>query len=133
MTRGPDACANRSFAMVRLATPAVPPASAVSRKLRREMFLFVIVLAPFHLADILPRYTKIAMDDFRLRLELMRGSGIHDSSLFHQEHAWAQLERRLDVLLNQQDRDARLVDPVNLAPDLRHQTRHDALGRLVED
>src|SRR6516162_288901 len=133
MTRGPDACANRSFAMVRLATPAVPRASAVSRKLRREMFFFVILLAPFRLAGILLRYTEIAMDDFRPRLELVRGSGIHDSSLFHQEHAWAQLERGLDVLLNQQDRDAGLVDAVNLAPDLRDQTRHDAFGRLVED
>src|SRR5262249_10305174 len=35
--------------------------------------------------------------------------------------------------LDQQDRDAGLIDAVDLAPDLRDEPRHDAFGRLVED
>ena len=45
ITIGPDACANRSLVMVRLATPAAPPASAVSRKLRRDIFLCLMVFS----------------------------------------------------------------------------------------
>src|ERR1700731_4940815 len=47
MTIGPEAWANRSLAIVRLAVPAsAPPLRAVSRKLRRGAFLCFILFAP---------------------------------------------------------------------------------------
>src|SRR5439155_3077063 len=49
------------------------------------------------------------------------------------EYTLAQLQGGLDVLLHQQDRDAGLVDAMDLPADVGHQLRHDALGRLVEN
>src|SRR6185312_5386197 len=45
----------------------------------------------------------------------------------------AQFERGFDVLLDEQDRHPALVDAMYLAPDLRHEQRHDAFGRLIQD
>src|SRR5262245_61955128 len=131
MTIGPDACANRSLVMVRLAVPAsAPPASAVSRKLRRDTFLCFMTSL---LSDPLLGQSDIEMHDLRLRLEIVRLTAVDDGTLLHQEHARAQFQRGLDVLLDEEDGNAGLVDAVNLAPDLRDEARHDALGRLVED
>src|SRR3989454_3976126 len=59
----------------------------------------------------------------------MRSAGVHDGAFFHDEHPRAELESGLDVLLHQQDRDAGLVDAMDLASDVGHQLRHDALDR----
>src|SRR5262249_12354003 len=91
------------------------------------------VPAPLRLSASLPRHSEIAMDDFRLRLEIVRAARMDDRALFHQKHPRAQLERGVDVLLDEQDRDAGLVDAVDLPPNLRAEPRHDSLGRLVED
>src|SRR5882672_1240983 len=52
ITIGPDACANRSLAMVRLAIPAAPPASAVLRKLRREIRLCLMVFSSLNISSL---------------------------------------------------------------------------------
>src|SRR5947207_11899294 len=124
MTIGPDACAKTSLVRVRL---AAPPASAVSRKPRREIFRLVMSLLLFRMGGSLLRYSEIAMDDFGLRLEVVCRPRMDDGALLHQKHARAQFERGLDVLLDQQDGDAGLVDAMDLAPDLRDEARHDAL------
>src|SRR5947209_4861310 len=90
-------------------------------------------LCPPYTFSYLLRDAEISMHDLGLRFEILRSAAIHNSALFHQEDARAQLERGRHVLLDQQDRDARLVDTMNLAPDLRDQPRHYALGRLVQD
>src|SRR5262245_17605177 len=133
MTIGPDAWAYRSLVMVRLAVLAsAPPASAVSRKLRREIRC-VMVFSCIEQQTRLARDPEIAVHDLGLRFEVVGGTIVYDRALFHQKYARTQLERGLDILLHQQDRDAALVDAVNLAPDLRHQARHDAFRRLVEN
>src|SRR4249919_2536802 len=73
------------------------------------------------------------MHDFGLTLEVMGSARINDGALFHHKHVLAELERRLDILFDQQDRNAALVDAVDLAPDVRNQPRHDAFRRLVEN
>src|SRR6516165_6990718 len=73
------------------------------------------------------------MHDLGLQFEILRITAIDDAAFFHQEDARAQLERGFYILLDQQDRYAVLVDTMNLAPDLRDEARHNALGGLVED
>src|SRR4051794_14685574 len=106
MTIGPDACANRSLVMVRLAVLAsAPPASAVPRKLRRELrccMVFSCVEQKF----LSSRHAEIAVHDLGLRFEVVGGTIVYDRALFHQEYARTQLQRGLDILLHQQDRDA---------------------------
>src|SRR5262249_14355548 len=85
------------------------------------------------LASYLLRHPDISMHDLGLGFEILRGAVIDDTAFLHQEDARAQLERSRYVLLHQQDRDAALVDAMNLAPDLRDEPRHDALGRLIEN
>ena len=58
---------------------------------------------------------------------------MNDGAFLHHEYARAELERGLDVLLDQQDRYAALVDAVNFTADLRNQTRHDAFGRFIKN
>src|SRR6185369_352021 len=109
MTIGPDACAKASFMMVRLAVPAAaPPASAHSRKLRRDNF-FAMTAYSFVKAG-LSGQPEITMHDFSLRLQFLRRAGMDDGALLHQKHTWAELERRFNILLNQQDRHSGLVD-----------------------
>src|SRR5437764_5855129 len=104
MTIGPDACAKASFMMVRLAVPAAaPPASAHSRKLRRDNF-FAMTAYSFVKAE-LSGQSKITVNDFSLRLQFLGCAGMDDGALLHQKHTWAELECRFDILLDQQDRD----------------------------
>src|SRR5215831_7792885 len=110
MTSGPDAWANRSLVMVRLAAPAsAPPLSAVSRKLRRVTVLCfddrmlddLMVFSSLEMRCSLLRQPEIAMDDLGLGFQLVRGAIVDDCALLHQEHARTELERSLDVLLDQ--------------------------------
>src|SRR5215471_7505122 len=73
------------------------------------------------------------MDEFGLTFQFLGGPVVNDGALLHEEHAWTQPQRGLDVLLDQQDRHTRLIDAVDFTPDLRNQPGHDALGRLVQD
>src|SRR5262245_24266316 len=73
------------------------------------------------------------MHDLGLRLEIVRGAVVDDGAFLHQEHARTGSRRGIYVLFAQQDRHAGLVDAVDLAPDLRHESWHDTLGRLVQD
>src|SRR3546814_6907121 len=73
------------------------------------------------------------MDDLRLPADLVRGAVVDDGTLRHDDDAPAHAERRLDILLDQQDRDAGVVDLLDLAPDIGDEAGHDPLGRLVED
>src|SRR5262245_64829739 len=108
--------------MVRLAVPAsAPPLSAVSRKLRRVTVLCFddrMVFSSLGMRCSLLRQPEIAMDDLGLGLQLMGGTVVDDGALLHEEHTRTQLQRGLDVLLDQQDRHAGLVDAVDLPPDL---------------
>ena len=65
------------------------------------------------------------MHYLRVGLEFVGRVAVHDRALFHDEHALAQLVGGLHVLLDEQDRDAGLVDPVDLAP------CYDPLSHLV--
>src|SRR6266852_3294223 len=111
ITIGPEACANRSLVMVRLATPAAPPASAVSRKLRRDNFRCLMLFSSrdiiqwrmflsanrcpsriksrtgFRRKHTLAGHSQIAMHDLGLRFEVVRGAAVDDGALLHQEHA----------------------------------------------
>src|SRR5450631_2170529 len=73
------------------------------------------------------------MHDLGVRFEITRGATVDDGAFFHQEYARAELERGFDVLLDQEDRHASLVDTMDFAPDLRNKPRHDAFGRLVQN
>src|SRR5579859_95174 len=116
MTIGPELCANASRMIVRLAVPATaPPASAHSRKLRRETFL-AMIRHSLRAVELL-RQSKIAMHDFRLTLEVMGSAGIDDSALFHHKHVLVELESGFDVLFDQQDRYTALIDAVDFPPD----------------
>ena len=44
------------------------------------------------------------MHDLGPGLEIVRRTGMDDGALFHQEYTRAELQRGLDVLLDQQDR-----------------------------
>src|SRR5436309_2254534 len=124
MTIGPAAWANASRMIVRLAVPATaPPARAHSRKLRRESFLAMIRSSVGALKRL--RQSKITVHDFGLGLELMGSTRMDDSAFFHEKHLRTELESCLDILLDQQDRHAALIDAMDLAPDLRDQPRHD--------
>src|SRR3546814_7235059 len=72
------------------------------------------------------------MDDRRLSPDLVGAAVVNDDALLHDDDAPAYAERRLDVLLDEQDRDAGAVDLLNLAPDVGHEAGHDSFGRLVE-
>src|SRR4051812_5567883 len=131
---GPPDCAKRSFMIVRLAVAAtVPPASTVCRKLRRAGLRFSISPPGLDSGGSLQRQPEVAVQGLGVRFQLGRRAGVHDGAFLHQQYARAQAQRRLDVLLDEQDRHAAVVDAADLAPDLRHEERHDALGGLVED
>src|SRR6516165_5389546 len=133
MTIGPEACANASRMIVRLAVPtAAPPARAHSRKPRRDSFV-AMIKSSFSKSFELLRKSEIAMHDFRLGLEFVGCTRMYDGALLHQKHVRTELECGFDILLDQQDRHAFLIDAVNFAPDLRYQPRHDPFGRLVKN
>src|ERR1700690_2877198 len=73
------------------------------------------------------------MHDFGLTFEVMGSARMDDGALFHHKHVLAELEGRFDILFDQQDRYAALIDAVDFAPDMRYQPRHDALRWLVEN
>ena len=73
------------------------------------------------------------MHDLGLRFEIVRNAVVNYGALFHQKNARTQLECRFDILLDQKDRHAGLINAVDLAPDLLDQPRHDALVRLIQD
>ena len=50
------------------------------------------------------------MHDLGPGLEIMRRSGMDDGALFHQEDTLAELQRRLHILLDQQDGNPALID-----------------------
>src|SRR5262249_50858892 len=97
---------------------SAPPLSAASRKLRRVTFLCLMVCSSSRMFHSLFRQPEIAAHDLGPRLQLVGGSIIDDRALFHQKHARTKLKGGLDILLNQQDRNACLVDAVNFPPDL---------------
>src|SRR6266446_9336927 len=122
--------------MVRVVVLAsAPPASAVFRKLRRDIFLCFMTSSYITVNGLrlLSRQPQISVHDLGVRFEIARGATVDDGALFHQEYARAELERGFDVLLDQEDRHASLVDAMDYAPDLRNKPRHDAFGRLVQD
>src|SRR5919197_4783664 len=117
MTIGREAGANRSWVIVRFAVPArTPPVSAVPRKLRRVSFLGVMVFSALRPLRSMLGQPEIALHDLRPGFQILGGTIVHDGALFHQEHARAQPQRGLDVLFDQQDGHAGLVDAVDLAP-----------------
>src|SRR5262245_14423281 len=81
----------------------------------------------------LVRQPEIPMHDLGLRFEFVRGARMDDSALFHEKHAWAELDRGFDVLFDKQDRNPALIDAVNFASNLRDQPWHDAFGWLVQN
>ena len=58
------------------------------------------------------------MHDLGLRFEIVRNAAVNYGTLFHQKNARAQLECRFDILLDQKDRHAGLINAMDLAPDL---------------
>src|SRR5438270_6707718 len=124
---GPPACAKRSFMRLRLAVAATaPPASTVCRKLRRSGLRVSMSPPGLDSWGSLQRQPEVAMQGLGPRFELARRAGVHDGAFLHQQHARAQAQGGLHVLLDEQDRDPRRVDAADLAADLRHEERHDA-------
>src|SRR5581483_5839726 len=58
---------------------------------------------------------------------------MNDGAFFHEEDTLAKLQRRLNILLDQQNGDTTLIDAMDLASNLGDKSRHDALGRFVEN
>src|SRR5689334_18989904 len=77
-------------------------------------------------------HSEILLDDVVADPEIGRSGVMADGALLHQIDALARFERQRHVLLDQQDGDALAMQRVDDLVDLRHHTRHQPLGRLVE-
>src|SRR4051812_33576947 len=76
--------------------------------------------------------TEIAVDDLRIVNEIACGAAQDDGAGLEHIAVVGGFERRAGVLLNQQDRDAKLAQSHHDAEDLAHDQRSEAEARLVE-
>src|SRR5450631_2391505 len=74
----------------------------------------------------------VLVEFFRLRAQLFRGAAPDNPSLFHDEMAVGETKQRTDVLVDHDQRQARLLQLFEALPDLRPDQRRKPLGRLVE-
>src|SRR5581483_8258026 len=58
---------------------------------------------------------------------------MNDGAFFHEEDTLAKLQRRLNVLLDQQNGNTAVIDAMDLASNLGDKSRHDSFGRFVEN
>src|SRR4029079_4237848 len=80
----------------------------------------------------MPLHSQVLVDDGIVHFEL-RGDGVvAHRTLLHEVDALARRERERHVLLDQQDRDAFLVQRRDDLADLRDHARHQPFGGLVE-
>src|SRR5512135_1675398 len=77
-------------------------------------------------------HSQILLDERVVDFDVGGGASVPDGALLHDVDALARFQRQRHVLLDQEDRDALLVQHVDDIADLRHHPRHQALGRLVE-
>src|SRR3982074_818071 len=75
---------------------------------------------------------EIAVDDVGIVNEIACGAAQRDRAGFEHVAVVSRFKRRAGVLLNQQDRDAKLAQSHHDAEDLAHDQRGEAEARLVE-
>src|SRR3989454_2298603 len=78
-------------------------------------------------------YAEVAMLDVRTRPQLDRGAVPHHPPLLEDVVMIGQPGHGLDVLVDQQNRQAALLEALEAAPDLGPNERRQPLGGLVED
>src|SRR5919108_4168775 len=76
--------------------------------------------------------SEILVDDAGVGAQRRGRRVVADHALLHDVDAVGDAERERHVLLDEQDRDAVLVQHLNDVADLRDHARHQPLGRLVE-
>src|SRR5215475_2401368 len=77
-------------------------------------------------------HSQVLVDDAEVPPELGRGGVVADDALFHDVDAVGCLQRERDVLLDEQDGHAFLVQHVNDLANLGDHARHEPFGGLVE-
>src|SRR5262247_213947 len=78
------------------------------------------------------RDAEIAALDVLVRFETGRRALVDDLALAHHVYAVRDRERQVIVLLDEEDREAAPLEPLDDPPDLSHHDRGQSLGGLVE-